>query len=78
MTISEWEKKLREKERELLADIARTEADARATAITEPRTARLRLRAKKACYRKRPRSGIFSLRFATVCSASGSALLENV
>jgi len=35
MTIGEWEKKLREKERELLADIARTEADARATAITE-------------------------------------------
>jgi RNA polymerase-binding transcription factor DksA len=31
MTISEWKKK----ERELLADIARTEADARATAITE-------------------------------------------
>jgi DnaK suppressor protein len=35
MTISEWEKQLREKERELLADMARTEAGARATAITE-------------------------------------------
>lgn len=35
MTLGEWENKLREKERELLADMARTEADARATGITE-------------------------------------------
>ena len=35
MTIGEWEKKLREKEREPLADMARTEADARGTGITE-------------------------------------------
>jgi len=35
MTLGEWEKKLREKDRELLADIARTEADVRSTAITE-------------------------------------------
>jgi len=35
MTLDEWEKKLREKERELLADIARTEADARTSGITE-------------------------------------------
>ena len=35
MTLGEWEKKLREKERELLADMARTEVDARATGITE-------------------------------------------
>jgi DnaK suppressor protein len=35
MTLGEWEKQLREKERELLADMARTEADARAANVIE-------------------------------------------
>jgi len=35
MTLDEWEKKLREKERELLAEMERTEADARSTGIAE-------------------------------------------
>lgn len=35
MNISELEKRLREKERELLADIARTESEARASRVAE-------------------------------------------